>query len=55
MSAPMKNKKSHYLLRDIPPALKRRAKIYAARNETSLRAVILEALEDYLKNKKEAK
>ena len=47
-----KKKDGAYLIRDFPPALKRRAKIYAARNETSLRAVILEALEKHLEKGK---
>lgn len=40
-----KNRMSTYLLRDFPDELRIRAKVHAARQQTSLRAMILEGLE----------
>jgi len=47
----MKNKTTSYLLRDIPPELKKRLKLRAVHEDTSIRRIILEAIEKYLQNK----
>ena len=38
-------------LRDFPADLHKRAKIQAAKEETTLKAIVIKALEEYLKKK----
>ena len=39
-----------YLIKDFPAPLKERGQIYAVKNRTTLKAVMLAALERFLKN-----